>query len=195
MKKSPQIDYNQQASAWAPSPGAEVARLARSSPNLSTQGIPLSDTKPQPSASQPIENNPSGPAGHRSHPEQSLALAMAAAKVCFDNFATDVMILDMTQKTALFDYFVIATGTSRRHLHALSEEIDHMLQKQLNDKRISREGYDESRWIVLDYGNVVIHLFDEETRQYYGLEVLHSDAPKLDVAHLAPKPGSGPASS
>lgn len=103
------------------------------------------------------------------------------------------MVLDMTQKTALFDYFVIATGTSRRHLHALSEEIDHMLQKQLNDKRISREGYDESRWIVLDYGNVVIHLFDDETRQYYGLEVLHSDAPKLDIAHLAPKTGSGPA--
>jgi ribosome-associated protein len=166
-----------------------------SSPAPSTQGIPLSENKPQPSSAQPLENNPSGPAGHRNHPEQSLALAMAAAKVCFDNFATDVMVLDMTQKTALFDYFVIATGTSRRHLHALSEEIDHMLQKELNDKRISREGYDESRWIVLDYGNVVIHLFDEETRQYYGLEVLHSDAPKLEVAHLAPKSGSGPASN
>ncbi|MBL8854149.1 MAG: ribosome silencing factor [Planctomycetaceae bacterium] len=153
----------------------------------------MSDNTPQLPAPQPLENNPTGPAGHRSHPEQSLALAMAAAKVCFDNFATDVMVLDMTQKTALFDYFVIATGTSRRHLHALSEEIDHMLQKQLNDKRISREGYDESRWIVLDYGNVVIHLFDDETRQYYGLEVLHSDAPKLDVAHLAPRTNSGQA--
>jgi ribosome-associated protein len=139
---------------------------------------------------EPLENQASGPAGHINHPEQALTLALAAAKVCLDNFATDVLVLDMTPKTALFDYFVIATGTSRRHLHALSEEIDHVLQKELNDKRISREGYDESRWIVLDYGNVVIHLFDDETRQYYGLEVLHSDAPKIDVAHLAPKPGT-----
>jgi len=142
-----------------------------------------------------VENAPSGPAAFRSNPEQSLTLAMTAAQVCLDNFARDVMILDMTQKTALFDYFVIATGTSRRHLHAVSEEIDEVLEKQLNDKRISREGFDESRWIVLDYGTVVIHIFDEETRQYYGLEVLHSDAPKLDISHLKPSgpPPRGPA--
>jgi ribosome-associated protein len=148
---------------------------------LSDQDNPSSDS---------LENQASGPAGQIQHLEQARTLALAAAKVCLDNFATDVLVLDMTPKTALFDYFVIATGTSRRHLHALSEEIDHVLQKELNDKRISREGYDESRWIVLDYGNVVIHLFDDETRQYYGLEVLHSDAPKIDVAHLAPKPGA-----
>ena len=150
----------------------------------------MSENDSQSNPADPLENSPSGPAGFRSHPEQGMALAMAAAKVCLDNFASDVTVLDMTQKTALFDYFVIATGTSRRHLHAISEEIDHVLQKEMNDKRISREGYDESRWIVLDYGNVVIHIFDEETRQYYGLEVLHSDAPKIDVSHLAPPPGT-----
>jgi ribosome-associated protein len=160
---------------------------------LEFQGFPLSEHDSQAASSAPLENSPSGPAGSRNNPEQGMVLALAAAKVCFDNFARDVTVLDMTQKTALFDYFVIATGTSRRHLHALSEEIDHVLEKDLNDKRISREGYDESRWIVLDYGNVVVHLFDEETRQYYGLEVLHSDAPKIDVAHLAPKTGPGPA--
>ncbi len=133
-----------------------------------------------------LENNPTGPAAFRQNPELSLELAMASAKVCFDNFAKEVMVLDMTQKTALFDYFILATGTSRRHLHAISEEIDDVLEKQMKDKRISREGYDESRWIVLDYGSVVIHIFDEETRQYYGLEVLHSDAPKLDIKHLEP---------
>lgn len=134
-----------------------------------------------------LEHQPTGPAGFRQNPDQAKELALAAAKVCFDNFAKDVLVMDMTQKTALFDFFIVATGTSRRHLHAISEEIDDVLEKQLHDTRMSREGYDESRWIVLDYGSVVIHLFDEETRQYYSLEVLHSDAPKLDVSHLEPK--------
>lgn len=134
-----------------------------------------------------LEHQPTGPAGYRQNPDQAKELALAAAKVCFDNFARDVVVMDMTQKTALFDFFIVATGTSRRHLHAISEEIDDVLEKQLHDQRMSREGYDESRWIVLDYGSVVIHLFDDETRQYYSLEVLHSDAPKLDVSHLQPK--------
>lgn len=134
-----------------------------------------------------LEHQPTGPAGQRKNPERSLELAMAAVKVCYDNFARDVLLLDMTEKTALFDYFVVATGTSRRHLHAISEEIDDVLEKQLQDRRMSREGYDESRWIVLDYGSLVIHLFDDETRQYYSLEVLHSDAPKIDTTHLQPK--------
>ena len=88
----------------------------------------------------------------------------------------------MSGQTALFDYFVIATGTSRRQLHAMSEEIDHVLEDDLNDKRSNIDGYDESRWIVLDYGTVVIHLFDEETRQFYSLETLWADAPKIEAA-------------
>lgn len=81
----------------------------------------------------------------------------------------------------MFDYFVIATGTSRRQLHAMSEEIDHRLEDELKDKRMNIDGYDESRWIVLDYGTVVIHLFDEETRDFYSLEALWADASKLDL--------------
>ena len=65
--------------------------------------------------------------------------------------------------TPVFDYFVIATGNSRRQLHAISEEIEHVLEDELKDKRMGIEGYEESRWILLDYGNVVIHLFDQET--------------------------------
>jgi len=134
-------------------------------------------------------------AAYREDPENGLRLAKAAVKVCFDNFATDVVVLDMTQKTALFDYFVIATGTSRRHLHAISEEIDDVIEKELQDKRMSREGYEDSRWIVLDYGSAVVHLFDEETRAYYALETLHGDAPKIDVSDLAPKKNSGESES
>jgi ribosome-associated protein len=90
-------------------------------------------------------------------------------------------VLDMTKHTAIFDYFVIATGTSRRQLHAMSEEIDEKLEKGLNDKRVNIDGYDESRWIVLDYGTVVIHLFDEDTRAFYSLESLWADAKNVDL--------------
>ncbi len=81
---------------------------------------------------------------------------------------------------------MIATGASRRQLHAISEEIDHTLEDQLDDSRLSREGYDESHWILLDYGTVVIHLFDEETREYYSLESLWGDATSVDLAGELP---------
>ncbi len=87
----------------------------------------------------------------------------------------------MRHLTPIFDYFVLATGTSRRQLHAISEEIDHKLEDELHDQREGIEGYQESRWILLDYGTVVIHLFIEETREYYGLEQLWSDARPVEL--------------
>ena len=111
-------------------------------------------------------------------------MALAAAKTASENGGTDIKVLDMSRQTALFDYFVIATGTSRRQLHAISEEIDHKLEDDLNDKRMNIDGYDESRWIVLDYGTVVIHLFDSETREFYSLEGLWADAEPVDLSDI-----------
>ena len=108
-----------------------------------------------------------------------LALAIAAARTAEDNRGQDIAVLDVRKLTSMFDYFVIATGTSRRQLHAMSEEIDHRLEDDLNDQRLGIEGYAESRWILLDYGSVVIHLFDEETRQYFALESLWAEAPRV----------------
>jgi len=116
--------------------------------------------------------------------DYSLTMAKAAAGVAIDNNGTDVLVLDVCDQTALFDYFVIATGTSRRQLHAISEEIDDKLQKDLGDRRLGIEGYEDSRWIVLDYGNVVVHLFDEETRSYYDLESLWADATNIPLSDL-----------
>lgn len=90
-------------------------------------------------------------------------------------------MLDMRAITPVFDYFVVASGNSRRQLHAISEEIDHRLEDDLGDRRMGIEGYNESRWILLDYGNVVIHLFDEETREYYALEDFWSEAVRVDL--------------
>ena len=113
-------------------------------------------------------------------PNRSLQLATAAAQTAQDNRGQNVLILDLRQQTPMFDYFVIATGTSRRQLHAMSEEIDHKLEDDLHDQRMGIEGYDESRWIILDYGTVVVHLFDEDTRNYYRLEELWADAEVVD---------------
>ena len=86
---------------------------------------------------------------------------------------------------------MLATGTSRRQLHAISEQIDDELEKNLGDRRLGIEGYDESRWIVLDYGSVVIHLFDDDTRDYYDLESLWADGESIPLDELGLNPGKG----
>lgn len=111
----------------------------------------------------------------------SKRLADTCVKAIQDHGGRDVVVLDMTTATALFDYFVIATGSSRRQLLAIADEIDALVKAELNDRRSHLEGGDTSRWIVLDYGNVVVHLFDEETRQFYALEALWGDAPRVSI--------------
>ena len=108
-----------------------------------------------------------------------MKLALAAARTAADNRGQDIAVLDMRPLTAEFDYFVLVTGNSRRQLHAISEEIDHALEDDLHDQRLGIEGYSESRWILLDYGSVVIHMFDAETRAYYALEDLWSTAQRV----------------
>jgi len=113
--------------------------------------------------------------------ERSLQLALAAAQTALENRAEDVVVLDMRKQSQLFDYFVICTGRSRRQLHAISEEIDRHLEQDLNDHRMGIEGYDASRWILLDYGTVVVHIFDPETRDYYALEELWAGATRVPL--------------
>ncbi len=113
--------------------------------------------------------------------ERSLELALAAARTAGDNNGKDVVLLDMRSMTTEFDYFVLVTGNSRRQLHAISEEIDRILEGDMSDERMGIEGYNESRWILLDYGTVVIHLFDAETRDYYALEDLWGQAQRVPL--------------
>jgi ribosome-associated protein len=105
--------------------------------------------------------------------------ACLCARVASENKARDVVVLDLRGITPLFDYFVLATGSSRRQIHTLAEEIDATLQG-LGERRLGIEGYEASRWVVQDYGDLVIHIFDPETRNYYALEDLWADAPRLD---------------
>jgi ribosome-associated protein len=114
-----------------------------------------------------------------SHEKPAQELACLCAHVAVDNKARDVLILDMRGITPLFDYFVIATGISRRQIHTLAEEIDAALHAE-GQTRYGIEGYQAARWVVQDYGDIVVHLFDPETRAYYALEDLWADAPRVE---------------
>ncbi|MFG0253474.1 MAG: ribosome silencing factor [Rhodopirellula sp. JB053] len=120
--------------------------------------------------------------------EEARKLATAAAQVALENNGSDVLVLDISGQSAEFDFFVIATGTSRRQLHAISEQIDDALEKGLGDRRMGIEGYQESSWIVLDYGSLVVHLFDEDTREYYDLESLWADGISVPLEDLGLTP-------
>lgn len=128
--------------------------------------------------------------GQRRQSDECRALerALAAARVAEENRGRDITILDMRELTTLFDFFVIVTGTSRRQLHAMSEEIDRVLEEEMGDRRLGIEGYEESRWILLDYGDIVVHLFDAETRQYYALEDLWSRARRIAYSSQVASP-------
>lgn len=117
--------------------------------------------------------------GVASHSLSGAELAALVARVASDNKARDVLVLDMRAITPLYDYFVLATGTSRRQIHTLAEEVDAALRGEGED-RLGIEGYQASKWVVQDYGDVVVHIFDQDARAYYALEELWADAPHLD---------------
>jgi ribosome-associated protein len=119
--------------------------------------------------------------------DRSRVLALAAARVADETRGTDIRVLDLREITPVFDFFVIATGASRRQLHAMADEIEAVLKKEHHDRKRGAEGYEEGRWIVLDYGDVVVHLFDAEAREYWDLEHLWSDATRVPV----PTAGAG----
>lgn len=110
---------------------------------------------------------------------RSLEDARQVARVCDDYRGRDTLVLDLTGITPICDYFVITTGTNRRQIHAIADEANRLL-KASGSTRMGREGYDESSWVVQDYGDVVLHVFTPETRALYDLENLWADAPHVD---------------
>ncbi len=111
--------------------------------------------------------------------DRALERALAAAQTAHENRGKEIQILDLRELTTEFDFFVIATGTSVRQMHAISEEIDHKLEDDLKDRRQGIEGYKQAGWILLDYGDIIIHLFDHDARQYYRLDELWASAKRV----------------
>ncbi|MES2638900.1 MAG: ribosome silencing factor [Myxococcota bacterium] len=109
---------------------------------------------------------------------ESLDLATAAARFASDRKAEDVTVLDLGRKASYCDSFVICTGTSRRHVRALAEGIIHDL-REIGQRPIGVEGLDASRWILIDFGDVLVHVFEEPMRGFYDLEAMWADARRI----------------
>jgi ribosome-associated protein len=112
--------------------------------------------------------------------DEAVALAVLAADAADDVKATDLAILDVADLLALVDVFLLATAASDRQLKAVAERIEDRL-READRKPLRREGTAEGGWILLDFGDLVCHLFATEQRDYYSLERLWADVPRRDV--------------
>ena len=111
---------------------------------------------------------------------QAKDFALTAARLAAGRHCSDIVVLDLKGKSPATDYFVIATGTSDRQMRTVADEICEEAKKQ-GQQRFGRAGYEQARWILLDFINVVIHIFDKPYRDYYDLELLWGDAEKLTI--------------
>jgi ribosome-associated protein len=108
-------------------------------------------------------------------------LATLCAGFASDKQAENILALDLRGISTFTDFFVICSGTSEPHLKAISGEIEDRLRKEHGLRPNAVDGYPLSQWIVVDYGSVVIHIFHQSKREFYSIEDLWSDAPRLDV--------------
>lgn len=129
-------------------------------------------------------------AASRTSPERldrALDHARMCARIADDNRGRDILLLDVRQATPLMDYLVIVTAASRRQSHAIASEIDHEM-KQLDEHKLGMEGSEEGRWILVDYGDFVVHVLSPEARTYYALEEIWGDAIRVDWQEPRPTP-------
>jgi len=119
---------------------------------------------------------------HHSQVEEKILLA---GKAVFEKKGLDLVIFDLRGISDIADYFLICSGTSDRQLRAIADAIEDALLK-IGIKMDHKEGYQGSSWILLDYGDLVAHIFNEDKRQYYDLERLWGDAPQVDLSSLGP---------
>jgi ribosome-associated protein len=118
----------------------------------------------------------------------SLTIAQTCAKFADEIHAEDLLVLDLRGISNLADYFVICTATSVPHLKAVARDIRHKTEEAIGEKPRSSEGDASSLWVVLDYVDVVVHVFHSELREVYRLEDLWSDAPRLPLDFLPTPP-------
>jgi ribosome-associated protein len=130
---------------------------------------------------------PAGRAAPRKRPAprpenaEALALARRAGHLLVDRKATDVVLLDVRGMSSYADYFVIASGDSERGVVATAEHVRENL-KTAGHRTIGTEGFETGHWVLLDFGEVVVHVFSTEVREFYDLDGLWADAPKEKVA-------------
>src|SRR5947209_7102169 len=109
-------------------------------------------------------------------PEVKLAIECAA-----DKKALDMRVLDLRDIASFTEFFIIASGANQRQVQAIADEIQDQLKKQLQTRPVRIEGYNSAEWLLMDYGDFIVHIFNKEAREFYDLERLWRDARKVDV--------------
>jgi ribosome-associated protein len=113
-----------------------------------------------------------------------MSRANLIAEAALDRKALELVALDVSLVTSVADTFILATGTSDRHARAITDSIVETLRER-GEKPLGVEGYDEGRWVLIDLGDVVVHVFQSEVRETYDFERLWSDANPIDLSSLA----------
>ncbi len=110
--------------------------------------------------------------------EQSVALGLAAAQAAADKLASDILLLDVSEQLVITDAFLLASAPNDRQVKAVVDEVEDAL-RELGAKPVRREGAQEARWVLLDFGDIVVHVQHEEERVFYALERLWKDCPVI----------------
>jgi ribosome-associated protein len=109
----------------------------------------------------------------------SAELVRVSARLAEDKKAEDIVVLDLRGLMYVTDFFLIASGGNPRQIHAIQSAI-HQEMSQRGVRPIGQEGSEQDRWVLMDYGSFVVHLFDPDSRRLYDLELLWGDAPRLE---------------
>ncbi|MEM6252994.1 MAG: ribosome silencing factor [Cyanobacteria bacterium P01_D01_bin.156] len=117
--------------------------------------------------------------------EDALALAMAIANAADDRKADDIAILQVGDASYLADYFVIATGFTNVQVRAIARSIESTLETDYGRSALRTEGSDEGKWVIYDYGEVIVHIFQPREREYYDLEAFWGHVQRIE---FIPKP-------
>ena len=125
----------------------------------------------------------------------AVELAMVAAQAAADKLATDVTVLDVADRLPITDVFVLTSAPNERQVSAIVDEIE-LRMREAGVKPIRREGEREARWVLLDFGDVIVHVQHAEEREYYALERLWKDCPQLPFVDAdAARAGAVPATA
>jgi ribosome-associated protein len=112
--------------------------------------------------------------------EEARDLAVSAAQIADAHHANDVMVLHVGDVLSLTEYFVITSASNKRLVGAIVEEVEAQLKERLDRAPIRVEGVRENQWVLVDYGDVIVHVFLGEIRDFYEIERLYTDVPKIE---------------
>ncbi len=121
--------------------------------------------------------------------DEARAFSLAAAQLALERHCMYVVVIDLKGHSPLTDFFVVATGTSDRQMRSVCDEIS-AKGREMDFNRFGRAGYEQARWILLDFVSVIVHIFDDESREFYDLETLWAD---VEVTALEERDDQGAA--